>query len=249
MNEQMIPLLTFLFGLIAEYWFIIFRNRMPKIRYSVHQSLIGTSGFDNYFGNVQVLYNNENIENLYLFNVEFTNTTNKDFSDIIVKIWCDVSSSILSSQAVKAGSIDLLLLTKEYVKQITETDLDKASENSGRRPYVIPVLNRGDKITVTCLVKNNKSQIPLVYIDCEHAGLKFIANYKQKNMLWGIDQSHAAILGLLVSAFLLIPILHYVDSRIVAVVSTFTIGVLVIVPGLLLLKFFNRIKIVVKNIM
>jgi hypothetical protein len=106
MKEYLIPIVTFLVGLVAEYCFILFRNRMPKIRYSVSKTLLGASGYDNYFGKVQVLYNDENVENLYLCNIEFNNTTNKDFTDIIATIWCDVESRILSSKAEKLESID-----------------------------------------------------------------------------------------------------------------------------------------------
>jgi hypothetical protein len=138
-----------------------------------------------------------------------------------------------------------LLLTEKYIKEATKTNSEDLSVISTRRPYLIPVLNRGEKVSVSCLVKNDKGEMPYLYINGEHSGLKFIGISKVKNVIWGVDQTNSTLLGLIVSIFFLIPIFYFGQSKIFIILLTFISGVFCIVPGILILKFY---KIVLKNI-
>ena len=111
------PAVTFIAGLFAKHLFDLYKNKIARLQYSINKSFLGASGQDNYFGKVQVLHNDRPVHNLYLCNITLVNTSNKDFKDIEITVWCDTESLILVSSAYKSNTINPLLLTEKYIQE------------------------------------------------------------------------------------------------------------------------------------
>ncbi|MDD5546299.1 MAG: hypothetical protein PHO67_03955 [Candidatus Omnitrophica bacterium] len=232
----------FIAGLVTKYVFDLYKNKISKLQYSINKSLLGASNQDNYLGNVQVLYNGKPVENLYLCNINLVNTSNKDFKDIEITVWSDIDSIILVSNALKAKSIYALSLTQAYVEQSkTITDQNVKLINS-RRPYLIPVLNRDDSITFSCLVTNPNKAEPNIYLNCDFPGLKIEPTFTKPKLFWRENQDTAALYGLLITAIISIFVTHYLQSKAIIALIIFILAAFLLIPGVIVLKILKRIR-------
>jgi len=236
------PTITFVAGLFVKHIFELYRNRIAKLQYSISTSFLGASGHDNYFGKVQVLYNDSLVENLYLCTINLVNTSNRDFKDIEITVWTDVNAIILVSSALKAGTINALTLTHQYVTECQNITAQTAKLVWSRRPYVIPVLNRDDKVTFSCLVTNPNKGEPAVYLNCEHPGLKIEPTFVKPQIFWGENQSVAALYGLLVTAIASVFIVNCIQSKAIVALIIFLLAAFLLIPGVIALKIVKRIR-------
>jgi len=242
--NYIVPGITFILGLITKHYFDLFKNKLPRLQYSINKAILGSSGHDNYFGEVKVLYNDHLVENLYLCNINLVNTSNKDFSNLVITVWSDLGSIILNSYALKSNSINPLKVTEDYIKESKNITTSNSTLIWSRRPYNVPVLNRDDRINFSCLVTNTKRTEPNIYLACEYTGLKLEANFIQPQLFWGENQKLSALWGLAITAFLTIPVIYFIQSKIIIAIFVFILGAFCLIPGVLflkLLKQFNKI--------
>ena len=230
----------------VKHYFFLFKNKIPKLRYSINKSLLGVSGYYNYLGKVQVLYNNTPVENLYICHINLVNTSHKDFKDIQITVWSELDSMILVANAQKFETINPLRLTEQYIQEAQKITSANEKLIWSRRPYFIPVLNRDDNITFSCLVKNEKGKEPNIYLDCDHPGLKMEANFIQPQLFWGENQSISALWGLVISAVLVIPVLYSIQSKIIAAIIVFILGAFCLIPGVLFVKLMKKLQKIIR---
>jgi hypothetical protein len=245
MSKYIYFIITFIVGIVVKHFYDQFKNKTQKIQYTVNKVFFGKSAHDDILGEVKVLHDGVSVENLYLCTIKLENTTNKDFKNLQIIVWTDVNSEILSSYATKDSSINPFKLTKEYqdnCSSINKEDTNIPIVISTRRPYDIPILNRDDYATFTCLVSNNKGAVPDIYLDCEEAGLKLEAIYVLPRLLWGENIKHCAIYGMIICAILVIPTLYFISSKIIASIVVFILGCCCEIPGFLLLKSLKMIR-------
>jgi len=242
-NSYILPAATFVLGLITKHLFDLYRNKISKIQYSINKSFLGVSGEDNRFGKVQVIYNdNIPVQNLYLCNIVLVNTSNRDFNDIEFTVWCDTDSLILISHAHKTNSINPINLTQQFVDQFTSQLQVNPNLVMTRRPYVVSVLNRDDSLTFSCLVTNNKGQVPNIYLDCEHEGLKLVPNFIQPQLFWGENQAVAAWCGLIICAIFAALLSCFITTKWLLIPTVYLLGALCLIPGVIILKVCKRIR-------
>lgn len=235
-RDYVVSAISFSLGLLAMHVFELFKNKVCKLQYSINKNFLGASGNDNYFGKVQVLYNDAPVPKLYFFNVTLVNTSNKDFSNLIVTLWSDVDSVILSSRVQKAGTITPFSLSNDYIRLCENITKDNQKIVWTRRPYIIPVLNRDDVVVFSCLVAGSPQAEPNVYLDCEHSGLRVEPNFIQPQLFWGENRDLGAICGLVISAVLVLGINHCVADKFLVVSIAFLLGALCLLPGVVFLK-------------
>lgn len=240
--KYILPAITFVLGLIAEYCFYLFKNKIPKIRYSISKSLVGMTKNDAIFGSVKVLYHEVLVENIYFCNIFLVNTSNQDFKDLELVLWSDQESTLLSSTAAKTNTISILELTEKYINKLSAATPQERINIWKTRPYSVPVFNRDETINVSCLVTNEKGKEPNVYLDCNHPGLKIEANFVKPELFWGEDKGISSLWGLVASGIILIPILYYIPSKITVTIIAFFLGGLCILPGVLVIKAFKLLK-------
>ncbi len=236
------PVISYIGGLVTMYFFDLYKNKISKLQYSISKSFLGASGQDNYFGRVQVLYNDGPVENLYLCNINLVNTSNKDFKDIEVTVWCDVDSIILVSSAFKAGTINALTLTQLYIEECRNITQQNVRLVRSRRPYVIPVFNRDDSVTFSCLATNPNRAEPNIYLNCDHPGLKIDPTFVKPQLFWGENQSIAALCGLFVVAIISILVTYYFQSKVIIALVIFLLAAFLLIPGVITLKVLKKIR-------
>jgi len=237
-----LPGITFLLGLIVTHYYELFKNRMPKLKYRINKFFLGATTQDNLFGKVEVLYNDNSISNLYLCSLDLINTSNKDFQNVELTVWCDTNSIILVSHATKHDSIDLIKFTQDYYEEIRDVQEDDLWLVYGKRPYIFPVINRDDHINFSCLVTNKEGQEPNIYLCCDHLGLKIEANYVQPQLIWGESQALVAMWGIFIAALITVPVVAFIKSQIIIAIMIFFLCTFCIIPAVLLLKFLRFIK-------
>lgn len=236
----LIPAGTFILGLLAKYYFDLFKNKIPKLRYTIDKFFLGASGQDNLYGNVQVLYNEEPVQNLHLCTMNLVNSSNKDFKNVEITVWCDVQSLILVSHAQKSNTIAPLQWTSGYAQEFENRNEYNVSIVWTKRVYDVPVLNRDDSITLSCLVTNTRGVEPQIYLSCDHPGLKIKPCFVQPQLFWRERQDAGALWGLVIGGFMLIPITLLIESKILVGIISLLLGAFCLLPGILLLKL-NRI--------
>lgn len=240
--KLLVPAGTFVLGLLAKLCFDLFKNKIPKLQYTIDKFFLGASGQDNLYGNVQVLYNQEPVQNLYLCTMNLVNSSNKDFENIDITVWCDVESIILVSHAQKSNTITPLQWTSGYAQEFQNRDEDAPSLVWTRRVYDVPVLNRDDSITFSCLVTNTRGVEPEIYLSCDHSGLKIKPRFVQPQLYWGERQDAGTLWGLFIGGLMLIPIILLIASKIMVGIISFLLGAFCLLPGILLLKLNRRIR-------
>lgn len=232
--------IAFILGLLVKYYFDLYRNKISKLQYIVTKAFLGASGADAFFGKVQVLYNNQPVQNLYLCNINLINTSNKDFKDVEITVWCDLDSIILVSNAQKLNTIKPLQFTSQYWEEYKNNN--NKNLISTRREYNIPILNRDDSVIFSCLVTNIKTAEPQIYLDCNHQGLKIVPNFIPPRLIWGEHQDIAILWGIIISTLLIIPVFYFIQSKIISIIIVFILGVFSIVPGIIILKLIKKAK-------
>lgn len=232
----------FIAGLIVQHLFELYFNRVAKLRYSISKSFLGASANDNIFGKVQVLYNDKPVENLFLYKLNLVNTTNKDFKDIEITLWCDLNSTILVSGANKSDTINTLFLTDECVAELQNSTKADDKLVRSRRTYAIPVLNRDDNVIFSCIVTNENKANPGVYLNCEYYGLKIEPSFIQPEMFWGENKNLGVFYGFFISAVASIFITYHFQSKVIISLFVFLLGSLCLIPGIIVLKLGRKIR-------
>ena len=174
--------------------------------------------------------------------IEVINSSRKDFSDVEIKIWCDMDSIILVSYGTKKGTVTPLDFTSEYKELESNISKEKKRKFFQTRCYFVPVLNRNDVLEFSCLTTNLKNNEPSLFIDCEHKGLKMENKLLPPLIFWNEPQHLCAIWGLIISGILIIPIFYFLESKIAIGIISFLLGSLLILPGAIFLKLIKKIR-------
>lgn len=241
-NEKiLLGTITLIIGIIIKHIWDKYLNRVTKLKYSIWHNYIGSSIEDVKFGSVKLLYNQNELQNLYSSNVIIKNETGKDLSDLELNISCDNGSLILVSHGRNTSSIKELEFTDTYAEIINQNNPDDANFIYTRRDYKIPVINRGDTIEITLLTTNFNNQRPVLYASTEQKGVK-LKYYLEPIKLLGVSQLSSTLIGLIASILICIPIYSIISNTTLIIVLTLLNGWIASLYGVLILKFNNWIK-------
>jgi hypothetical protein len=231
---------TFILGAFFTHIWGKFKNRTMLLKYSVWHNPLGSSVDDSRFGSVKVLYNDKHVKTLYMSTILLCNESCRDLSNIEVNIACDPDSAILISTGKNRSSINELSFTDHYNWLLTENKPESMQYIFHRRDYKLPVINRNDKIDFALLTTNFKGQRPYVTVSCDHSGVKmqFVQGVPQ---LFGEPQQASALLGVMITFLLCIPIVYLINNKCVAVILAALIGLFATLLGILLRKAWKLI--------
>lgn len=234
-----------LLGIVLKHCWDKIQNRLIYLNYSVWHKSLGASITDNLFGNVQILYNNNPVSNLYFSTLLIENNGSRDLENIELNIYSDTSSVILVSHGYLDLSPNPLMFTEEYSDLLARVDTDAAALTaaSTRRDYKVPVLNRGDKLNIQMLITNHLKE-PNIFCSSDHAGIKMklVAYVKD---FYGESAKHCAWIGSIISLAVCWPLIQQMpsDFLFLSVIAGTIIGLMAMVWGWLAIKI---LKIVVR---
>lgn len=81
-EKILIGTITLVIGIVIKHIWDKYINRITKLKYSIWHNYIGSSIEDVKFGSVKLLYNQNELQNLYASNVIIKNETGKDLNDL-----------------------------------------------------------------------------------------------------------------------------------------------------------------------
>ena len=151
-------------------------NRRGLFTYLVWHNKVGTSTDDAVFGTVRVTWNHNLIHNLYLSVIELKNESQKDYENVVVKIFTN-DTDLLSERSEIVGTTRFLDWTEEYSNRLAvatgaEPTQDQVTLYSMRREYLLPTMNRGQVVRVAYLNAAHTEHEPTLGMDIVHKGVQ-----------------------------------------------------------------------------
>lgn len=214
--------------------------------YFTQHNKLGSSIHNNpIYGSVQVTWNNNPVNHLYLSTIELINKSSKDYESVTVCVFTD-DTTFLAEETEIEGSIHFLGYTDKYSTQISVPEGGKPTEYQlslyrGRREYLIPTMNRGQIVRFHYLNAASSEAAPSIWLDMLHPGvtLKFrVAPYT----IYGVPQFDAARAGVVIGSMVVGLVIAYIDSLWLAAIITFLFGLFAQIPGAYMIKVYHKIK-------
>ena len=151
-------------------------NRRGLFTYLVWHNKVGTSTDDAVFGTVRVTWNHNLIHNLYLSVIELKNESQKDYENVVVKIFTN-DTDLLSERSEIVGTTRFLDWTEEYSNRLAvatgaEPTQDQVTLYSMQREYLLPTMNRGQVVRVAYLNAAHTEHEPTLGMDIVHKGVQ-----------------------------------------------------------------------------
>ena len=212
-------------GLLAGVVGTVLQNRRPLLTYSVSHTRIGMSANDEVHGQVEVRYQGNVVQNLYLSVMEIRNRSIRDLENLDIKTFRGIDNmAMLSEQSVVEGSLESVQHTQEYLDQVvenaewergireagTQDDPENARRlqrdfnfRTGQRHYRVSVLNRAQVARITYLVALGADPGgPAILMTCQSKGVRVRhrAHPQASTHLLGVPLQYAGITGLFVGA-------------------------------------------------
>ena len=214
-------------------------NRRGLFTYLVWHNKVGTSTDDAVFGTVRVTWNHNLIHNLYLSVIELKNESQKDYENVVVKIFTN-DTDLLSERSEIVGTTRFLDWTEEYSNRLAvatgaEPTQDQVTLYSMQREYLLPTMNRGQVVRVAYLNAAHTEHEPTLGMDIVHKGVQTKLRVPQ-NVFMGVSQPQAALVGSALGLGVISAVIVFVDAVWMASVICMMYGLLVVVPGAICIK-------------
>lgn len=194
-------------GLIGNL-IAVLRNRVKTLEYTVNHDRMAFSADDEIFGSIRVTWQNHDVTNLFSTRVTLENQTGKDFTNLRIKVYTG-DTLLLGERTEIPGTTYILKWTEEYQQQVhvplgsTPTEQQFKIYNHSRE-YVVPVLNRGQRVVMTYLTTiPGGTQGPAAWLDMLHEGVK--VQYRQVvPQIHGVPVRLALSVGLIACVVVLV---------------------------------------------
>lgn len=248
------PYLLALFGAAigALLTFLVQRimNKRAGFSYLVDHERVGVSADDAVMGSVRVLWNGNEMGNLWVSTVRLLNESLRDFEKVNVRVYSS-DTLLLTQRTGLTGTTDFPRLTEEYEKKVAVAPGDNATEEqinlmTSHRDYRLEVFNRGQEATFSFLnAAKNADRGPSLWLDVVHKGVKLRYRKAAPPEVFGVPQPSAALVGA-ASGLVAIPLLiAQITSLPIAVALAFLYGLFAQLPGVLAIKAWRRFRAVV----
>src|SRR5947209_8689591 len=155
-------------GALTHHVWTRFKTRITVLPYQIEHRYLGGSADDAYFGTLKVLHNDTEVRNVYMSSVTFKNESSRDLHDLELNIAAtDSQTAILVSYGKLTSSLKYLPFTDEFEKKLKQAAKGAQVVLWNHRDYKIPVLNRGDGVTVELLTTHGGGQQPSLTVGCD----------------------------------------------------------------------------------
>lgn len=233
-SKYLIPIGTAIVGVVGTIIVQQILNRRALFTYFVRHERIGLSADDAIFGRVRVTWNDNPIANLYWSTIELVNQSLKDYENVVVKIFTS-DTQLLSEMTQIVGTPDVVKWTDNFVNDLRVPEGQQPSEVqrktwSSSREYLVPTLNRGQVIRFHFLNSANTQNQPTIWLNVLRKGVRIRFHVPPQQFL-GVPQPKVVLVGLVLSVIVVGFIVWCVDTVWIASISSFVLGVLVMLPG------------------
>lgn len=220
-------------------------NKRGVFRYYVDHNRVGMSAKDSIFGDVQITWNQTNIDNLFLSTIELRNESLNDYEDVLVQTFTD-DTNLLTERTAYSDSPNILEWTERYEEKIHVTEDQQFTQLQrdiyfGQREYIIPIFNRGQSVTITYLNTPKHHNTPNIWLTVEKKGVRVKYRVPQNKIL-GISQPLAALSGVIIGIICLLPTVIFITNSWVVVFAAFIYGLIAQIPGALAIKALKKMR-------
>jgi hypothetical protein len=244
-NTWLVAALSGLGGAMVTIATALIIGKRGLLTYNVWHDRIAVAANDPIFGSVQVLWNGATVNNLYSSIVELRNESLKDYDNVIVKVFT-TTTSILSERTEIVGTTHILQWTPAYAALVhvpagqvaTQSVLE---EYWGGREYVIPTMNRGQVVRINLLNVAKAAETPSIWVDVLHKGVRLQFRVMPQQIL-GVPQPAAVLVGTLFGLPLLALAASLLASPWAVGAVGLVYGILVVVPGVAIIKSWRWIR-------
>jgi hypothetical protein len=203
------------------------------------------SAEDKIFGSVVVSWNGHPMPNLFLSAIELTNESMNDYENVIISAYTS-DTQLLSEQTQLLDTPNILEWSEKFKKQlhVEPGQLPNDSQKAiyfGQREYVIPVVNRGQKIRITFLNSAKGTEAPKIWLSASQKGVKIKFRVPQ-NQILGIPQPHAAFAGVVIGVVVIIFMVIFVTNLWVVAIAALIYGLIAQLPGAYVLKLLRKVR-------
>ena len=232
-------------GVIAATLIQIWLNKRALFTYYVFHNQVGLSTDDAIYGSVKVTWNDNPVARLYLSTVELINESTKDFESVAVRIYTN-NTLLLTQRTELSGTTRNIEFTDEYKQEILVSEGSQPTDSQlelyrRRRDYIIPIMNRGQKIRFELLNAAKTEEQPAIWLEILQKGINCKFRISQR-LFMGVPQPTAALVGSVIGFIGICVILYYVNNFWLAGLLSYVIGLLVLFPGAITVKTYRRIR-------
>ena len=245
-NRLIVALLSVPVGAFLTLLIQRILNKRGRFTYFVSHYRVGVSADHAVFGTVRATWNNYPVDNLYSSSVELRNESLKDYENVIVKVFTDNNTALLTEGTEIVGTSRILEWTKDFARRVAVPPGSEPTEaqrnlHAHEREYLIPTMNRGQFVRLTYLNATNTLQQPAIWLDILHKGVKTKFRVPQPEFL-GVPRFTAAWIGS-ASGFVFVAIvIAMVETLWVAAALAFLYGLLILLPGAAAIKLWRKLR-------
>lgn len=221
------------------------RARRGVLSYTTSHVKIGESTRDPLFGDVLVTWNGSQVQDLYLSTVELKNQSLNDYTDVVINTVAQGTLLLTESTQVN-DTPQFLNHTEIFRNMIAVPEGQEPTQNQldihgGQREHLIPFFGRGSVIKFKYLNTARNQATPELYLSSNSLGIRIVAR-KPSQMIFGVEQKNAVIVGILIGLFMLVPASLYFLSSMHLAYAAFALGCLVIFPGIGVIKIYRWLR-------
>jgi hypothetical protein len=243
-NKLFVPITSAIIGGIITYLFTKIRDKIKIFSYQYDLNRVAVSTHDALFGNVQVIWQGNEVPNLYLASFVIENTSFTDFESIKLKFWCGPKNKILQDNISLADTTFPIKYTDEYSKAIEIPEgqhplPEQVNLFRSTRDFMVPVFNRGDKITAQILFLSEDEK-PNIWLDIEKKGVQLKRRFPQYHYL-GIPITVLLPWAFFWSIVIISICCLYVKNLWIIAFGSFLIGAFAQIIGAFFYKLYRKI--------
>jgi|TARA_B100000315_G_scaffold181369_1_gene170246 hypothetical protein len=229
------------FSVITQKWL----NKRALFTYYVFHNQIGQSTDDQIYGSVKVTWNDNPIARLYLSTVELINESTKDFESVYVRVFTN-DTLLLTQRTELSDTTRALDFTEEYKQELFVPEGNQPTDPQlelyrRRRDYLIPTMNRGQKVKFELLNAAKTKEQPTIWLEILQKGIN--CKYRIAHQLFiGVPQPTAALVGSAIGFVVIGFILFYINNIWLAGILSYAVGMTVLIPGAYAVRIFRKIR-------
>lgn len=186
-NPLIVGIASLIAGIVGTLLTNKLLNKTGVFGYTLTFDKLGVSVDDHIFGDVRAYWKGNQVSNLYLYTIELENSTSTDYENIELHIYSGDDTVILTERTEILDSPNIIQWSTEFEHQLAVPEGGEANEQavntySHRREYILPVINRGQKLKFQylCTKPNDFSDNPYIGIHSPSKGIKL----KQRRTPW-----------------------------------------------------------------
>jgi len=228
-------------SIVAQTWL----NKRALFTYNVFHNQIGLSADDAIYGSVKVTWNETPVSRLYLSTVELVNESSKDFDSVVIRVYTS-NTMLLTQRTEICGTTRIIEFTENYNNEIAVANGNQPTDEQfelyrRRRDYIVPTMNRGQKIRFELLNAAHTEEQPEIWLEILQKGINCKFRIAQQQFM-GVSQPMAALVGTAVGLIAIVIMIFYVNNIWITGIISYFIGVFVLVPGAYTIKVYRKIR-------